>query len=144
MLEEDTISILETTLIIKSECMPCCVFMESSRWPQSPAQSGLFAILQTHQVHSFLRAFALTVLPPGMLSSWIVTWFALDSSRSVLKCHLLREAFPIPLPTWQYPPHTIIIHFPLRFGFIFLKHIPLSDMNLYIDSLFHENLSSSS
>lgn len=65
----------------------------------------------------------LLFFPPRMLFSWIVTSFPLDSFRSVLKCHLLREAFLVPTVPLFFMSHVLppgmIISFTCYF---FLTH----------------------
>ena len=142
MLEEETISIPEPTLTIKSKCIPYYSFTKSSRWPQSPA--GLVAILQTHQVHSLLRAFAVSVPSTQnavLPDSHVVC--SLDSFRSVLKCHLLREAFPdflLKQETKLFPHQILSPSLWLLFSIQHTQHYVM--YYLFPTCLPHQNLSS--
>lgn len=76
-----------------------------------PVDAGCFAALR-----SATRAPAASPLhwlfpPPVMLSSQTLTWLAPPADRSLLRCHLIAEAFSDPLSKTAPPKPVLLVCF---------------------------------
>lgn len=108
-----------------------------------PVDSGCFAALR-----SATRAPAASPLhwlfpPPVMLSSQTLTWLAPPADRSLLRCHLITEAFSDPLS--KTAPQTLsslsALFYSLPLTFYICSGLVLYCLSVPLDCKCHKNRS---